>query len=104
MEPFKFSRLLETLAIESLSDFERWSLIKLAASINYFTSAQAKMLVEAMSYRKGKLDAAILLHSRAIDPEKYGAAVLEQLGTDTDRQALEDVMKPAKSMRHARSD
>jgi len=47
-----------------------------------------------MSYRKGKLDAAVLLYARAIDPNAYGAAVLDSLGTDSDRQALIDVMHP----------
>lgn len=142
LEKFKFGRLEEALAVESLSDFERWSLIKMAAAVNYFTSqqvrpphaallpahargrdrrlplstrfltcfsraglcpclvmrsrcaAQAKVLVDAMSYRKGKLDAAVLLYSRAIDPGVYAAAVLESLGTDTDRQALLDVINP----------
>lgn len=132
LEKFKFGRLAEALAVESLSDFERWSLIKMAASVNYFTSqqvsllsaralcsaacllplrllsqaslmrprvqprhaAQAKVLVEAMNYRKGKLDAAVLLYSRTVDPHAYGAAVLESLGTDTDRQALLDVINP----------
>jgi hypothetical protein len=94
MDSFKFKRLGETLAIESLSDFERWSLIKMAAAVNYFSSRQAKILVEAMNYRKGKLDAAILLFSRSIDPAQYGEFVMESLGTDADRQALMDAIHP----------
>lgn len=55
---------------------------------------QAKMLVEVMAYRKGKLDTASLLYSRAIDPAQYGDAVLESLGNDADRQTLMDILNP----------
>jgi hypothetical protein len=52
------------------------------------------MLVEVMAYRKGKMDTASLLYSRAIDPAQYGDAVLDCLGSDADRQALMEIINP----------
>lgn len=47
-----------------------------------------------MAERQAKIDAALLLFSRAVNPGAYGAAVLGSLGTDEDRRALLKVVQP----------
>jgi hypothetical protein len=43
MDERKFGRLRTQMHAEALSDFERWTLVKMAAAVNYFTSKQVKM-------------------------------------------------------------
>lgn len=44
MDERKFARLRAQMQAEALSDFERWTLVKMAAAVNYFTSKQVRAL------------------------------------------------------------
>ena len=72
-------------------DFDKVSLIRQAATRNYFTSDQVRRLVDAVGYRKGKIEAAVLLHPRTTDQANFVHA-LKSLDRDTDRQDILDMV------------
>lgn len=69
------------------SDFDKVNLIKHASMRNYFTSAQVKTLIDTVSYRKGKIEAAVLLHPRTTDQSNFAHA-LRSLDKDSDRKDI----------------
>ena len=90
MDNSAFKLLAETLASEALSDFDKVNLIKQAALRNYLTSHQVKSLLDVVSYRKGKLEVAVMLHPRTVDPHNF-VNVLNSLNSEADRQAVLDM-------------
>ena len=58
--------------------------LKQAAMRNYFTSIQVKSLVDTVSYRKGKIETAVLLHPRTIDQLNFPHA-LRSIDAESDR-------------------
>ena len=90
MDGGAFKLLAETLASEALSDFDKVNLIKQAALRNYLTSHQVKSLLDVVSYRKGKLEVAVMLHPRTVDPHNF-VNVLNSLNSEADRQAVLDM-------------
>lgn len=114
MSAASFHALLQTLSgkgEQQCSDFDKVNLIKQASMRNYFTSAQVrvriratsdwlgcfapdpsaccaviqvKMLIDTVSYRKGKIEAAVLLHPRTTDQSNFPHA-LRSLDKDSDR-------------------
>ena len=69
------------------SDFDRLNLLKQAALRNYFTSQQVKSLLDCVGYRKGKIEAAILLHPRTTDQPNFSHA-LRSLDKEQDRNDI----------------
>ena len=61
-----------------------------AALRNYLTSHQVKSLLDVVSYRKGKLEVAVMLHPRTVDPHNF-VNVLNSLNSEADRQAVLDM-------------
>jgi hypothetical protein len=90
MEASAFKLLADTLASEALSDFDKVNLIKQAALRNHLTSHQVKALLDLVSYRKGKLEVAVMLHPRTVDPHNF-VNVLNSLHSEADRQAVLDM-------------
>jgi len=86
-----FQRLLRTLEGKHgeapCSDFDKVSLLRQAATRNYFTTVQIKSLVDVVSYRKGKIETAVLLHPRCTDQANFVQA-LKSLEKETDRQDI----------------
>jgi len=85
-----FEVLVNTLAGKAqhkCSDFDKVNLIKQASMRNYFTSAQVKALIDTVSYRKGKIEAAVLLHPRTTDQSNFPHA-LRSLDKDSDRHDI----------------
>ena len=123
MENGAFKLLAETLSSEALSDFDKVNLIKQAALRNYLTShqvsdiapvrtaphlahrftsvavrAQVKSLLDVVSYRKGKLEVAVMLHPRTVDPHNF-VNVLNSLNSEADRQAVLDMCTSSKNVK-----
>ena len=63
------------------------SLLRQAATRNYFTSMQVKALIDLISYRKNKIETAVLLHPRTTDQANFVRA-LKSLDKETDRQDI----------------
>jgi Ran GTPase-activating protein (RanGAP) involved in mRNA processing and transport len=86
-----FQRLLRTLEGRQgeapCSDFDKVNLLRQAATRNYFTTVQIKSLVDVVAYRKGKIEAAVLLHPRCTDQANFVQA-LKSLEKETDRQDI----------------
>jgi len=101
MENGFFRQLFETLVYEALSDFDKVNLIKQAAARNYLNSGQVKSLLEIVHFRKGKLEVAVMLHPRCVDPQNY-ITVLQALGSEADRQAVLDMVDGGRKGRKAR--
>jgi hypothetical protein len=94
MASVPFHALANTLAgngLHKCSDFDKVNLIKQAAVRNYFTSSQVKALVDTVSYRKGKIEAAVLLHPRTTDQNNFPHA-LRSLDKDSDRHDILDMV------------
>lgn len=89
MSTAAFQQLLAVLSGETLPDFDKVNLIKQAASRNYLTAHQVKSLLESVSYRKGKLEVAVMLYSRTVDQNNF-VNVLQALNSEADRQAVLD--------------
>jgi len=90
MNAVSYSTLTSTLAgfsSQSSSDFDKVGLLKQAAMRNYFTSAQVRGLIDTLSYRKGKIEAAVLLHSRCTDQANFAHA-LRSLDKESDRSDI----------------
>ena len=69
------------------SDFDKVNLLRQAAMRNYFTTTQIKGLIDVVSYRKGKIEAALVLHPRCTDQANFVQA-LKSLDKETDRQDI----------------
>ena len=69
------------------ADFDKVSLIKQAATRNYFTSGQVKSLLDVISGRKNKIETAVLAYSRTTDQANFQHA-LKSIGQDQDRQDI----------------
>jgi len=82
-----FKQLLDTLSSEALSDFDKVNLIKQVALRNYLTCVQVKSLLQSVQYRKGKLEVAVMLHPRTVDPHNF-VNVLQALNSEADREAV----------------
>ena len=91
MQAAAFRLLRDTLSSESLSEFDRTNLIKQTAARNYLTSHQVKALLELVSHRKGKLEVAVMLHPRTIDPQNF-VNVLQSLPSEADRLTILDMV------------
>jgi len=68
-------------------DFDKVNLMRQAAARNYFTSSQVKTLVDLVSYRKNKIETAVLLHPRTTDQANFVHS-LKSLSSETDRQDI----------------
>ena len=68
-------------------DFDKVNLLRQAATRNYFTSMQVKALVDLISYRKNKIETAVLLHPRTTDQANFIHA-LRSLDKETDREDI----------------
>ena len=94
MKPKSFESMIQTLSVQGshkCSDFDKVNLIKQASMRNYFTSVQVKALIDTVSYRKGKIEAAVLLHPRTTDQANFHHA-LKSLDKDSDRQDILDMV------------
>ena len=69
------------------ADFDKVNLLRQVATRNYFTSNQVKALIDLISYRKNKIEAAVLLHPRTTDQANFVHA-LKSLDKETDRQDI----------------
>jgi len=74
-----------------MSDHDRISLMKQAASRNYFSSAQVRDLVDLVALRKSKIEAAVLLHARCTDQANFIHA-LQSIDKETDRQDIMEMV------------
>lgn len=83
----RFRVLLETLSSETLPDEAKAGLIKQAAGRNYFGCAQVLPMLGALALRKAKIEAAVMLHARVVDAERF-TSVLQALASEEDRQAV----------------
>ena len=79
-----------------MSDHDRISLMKQAASRNYFSSAQVRDLVDLVALRKSKIEAAVLLHARCTDQANFIHA-LQSIDKETDRQVRAHPAAPSGS-------
>jgi hypothetical protein len=105
MNASAFKLLRDTLSSEApppLSDFDKMNLIKQTAARNYLTSHQVKALLDVVSYRKGKLEVAVMLHPRTIDPQNF-VNVLQSLNSEADRQAVLDMVDSSSRRRRRRA-
>jgi len=90
MAPDPFGALTATLTGQpgrGSSDFDKINLLKQAAMRNYFTSVQVRALIDTLAYRKGKIEAAVLLHPRTTDQANFVHA-LRSLDKETDRSDI----------------
>uniref|UniRef100_A0A7S2DWN5 DUF4476 domain-containing protein n=1 Tax=Haptolina brevifila TaxID=156173 RepID=A0A7S2DWN5_9EUKA len=69
---------------QASSDYDKINLLKQAAMRNYFTSIQVRALIDTLAYRKGKIEASVLLHPRTTDQANFVHA-LRSLDKETDR-------------------
>ena len=69
------------------ADFDKVNLLRQVATRNYFTSNQVKALIDLISYRKNKIEAAVLMHPRTTDQANFVHA-LKSLDKETDRQDI----------------
>jgi hypothetical protein len=83
----RFRALLDTLSSQALSDDGKAALIKQAAGRNYFGCAQVLPILGALAFRKAKIEAAVMLHPRVVDAERF-TSVLQALSSEEDRQAV----------------
>lgn len=70
MDDNTFSSFLETVRRESFDD-SRMAIAKSGVDQNYFTSAQAKLLVALFSFENSKLEVAKYMYGRTTDPKNY---------------------------------
>jgi len=56
-------------------DYDKINLLRQAATRNYFTHVQVRALVDRISYRKNKIEAAILMHPRTTDQANFAHAL-----------------------------
>jgi len=93
MDAVSFKALEETMTSgDAVSDFDKVHLVKQAALRNYFTAHQVKVLLDIISLRKGKLEAAVLLHARMVDQHNF-VNVLQGLSSEADRMAVMDMVE-----------
>ncbi|WP_165760165.1 DUF4476 domain-containing protein [Niastella populi] len=70
MDDNTFSSFIETVRRESFDD-SRMAIAKSGIDQNYFTSAQAKLLVALFSFENSKLEAAKYMYGRTTDQKNY---------------------------------
>jgi len=70
MSPEAFSALLRMLEKASFSD-EKYSIVKEAASKNYFTSEQVLQILREFDFEDDRLKVAKLLYPKVVDPENF---------------------------------
>ena len=93
LDAVSFKAMEETLnSGDAVSDFDKVHLVKQAALRNYFSATQVKVLLDIISLRKGKLEIAVLLHARMIDPHNF-VNVLQGLSSEADRVAVMDMVE-----------
>jgi len=100
-----FASLNETLCgrgQQQCSDFDKVNLIKQASMRNYFTSIQVKALIDTVCFRKGKIEAAVLLHPRTTDQSNFPHA-LRSLDKDSDRQDILEMVGASISRKSRRA-
>lgn len=72
-------------------DFDKVNLITQAATRNYFTSMQVKALLDQISYRKNKIETAVLLHPRTTDQANFVHA-LKSIDKEETRQDILEIV------------
>ena len=70
MSPRAFASLLRMLEEASFSD-EKYSIVREAASKNYFTSQQVLQILKKFDFEDDRLKVAKLLYPRVVDPENF---------------------------------
>lgn len=70
MSPRHFSHLLAAVYAQPFSN-SRLQVVLVAAQHNYFTSAQARRLVGAMTFSNDRVNAAVALYPQVIDQGNF---------------------------------
>ena len=83
-----FRDLLESIEDESFSD-GKIRMVEAAARDNYFTSKQAKKIVEAMSFGDNQVESAVVLYPRLTDQGNF-FRVLSALEYESDKEEVRD--------------
>lgn len=69
-----FAAVLAAIAAK-FPDSEKLSLVKDMSGSGHFTCAQARAMLETFAFDDNKVEAAVLLHSKLIDPENFFQAL-----------------------------
>ena len=86
MAPTAFAELVEEVKDASFST-DKIARIRSACEFHQFTSSQVVQIVNVMSFGKDKVEAAVLMHSRVVDPDSF-YKVFKHLDFKGDRQDL----------------
>src|SRR5262245_2340767 len=86
-----FQKFLAAVKKETFDD-GKLPIVKEFANGNYFTCAQAAMVVKQFSFSDGQVQSAIALHPRLIDPANF-FEVLGVFTFDSDKQKVREALK-----------
>ncbi len=83
-----FRSLMEAIEDESFKD-GKLGVVKTAAKHNYFTSAQAAQIVEALDFSDSKVESAVLLYPQVVDPGNFHN-VMGSLDYESDKKEVRE--------------
>jgi hypothetical protein len=88
MAPDRFESLLAAMQASNF-DEGKLQILREAAGINHFSVEQLKQVMERFSFSAGKIQAALALHPRLVDPQSF-FQVYEALPFEADRKKLRE--------------